>query len=65
MNKFINAIPLVVLGILVAYFSFTEAQPGALLPKNKSETTNPDMPENLNAVGYIKKKNNTEWNIVN
>jgi hypothetical protein len=23
------------------------------------------MPENLNAVGYIKKKNNTEWNIVN
>ena len=55
MNKFINAIRLVVLRILVAYFSLTKAQPGALLPKNKSATTNPDMPENLNAVGYIKK----------
>ena len=54
MNKFINAIPLLVLGIW-AYFCFAKAQPGALLPKDKSATTNPDMPENLNAVGYIKK----------
>jgi hypothetical protein len=34
MNKFINAIPLVIFGILV-YFYFTKAQPGALLPENK------------------------------
>jgi hypothetical protein len=54
MNKFINVIPLLVLGIL-AYFSFAKAQPGALLPKDKSATTNPDRPENLNAVGDVKK----------
>jgi hypothetical protein len=59
MNKFINAIPLLVLGIL-AYFYFAKAQLGALLPKQKSATTNTDMPENLNAVGYIKKYNNTD-----
>jgi hypothetical protein len=52
MNNFINAIRLVVLRILVAYFYFTKAQPGALLPKDKSATTNPDMPENLNGWLY-------------
>jgi hypothetical protein len=55
MNKFINASRRVVLGVLVAYFSFTKAHPVAFLPKDKSATTNPDMPENLNAVAYIKK----------
>jgi len=34
MNKFINAIPLLVLGIL-AYFSFAKAHLVALLPENK------------------------------
>ena len=34
MNKFINAIPLVILGML-SYYSFTKAQPVALLRENK------------------------------
>jgi hypothetical protein len=32
----------------------TKAHPVAILPENKS-VENSDMPENLNAVGYIKK----------
>jgi hypothetical protein len=31
-----------------------KAQPGALLPENNS-VANSDMPENLNAVAYVKK----------
>ena len=54
MNRFLNILPLFAIAVLKDFY-FTEAQPGALLPKDKSETTNPDMPENLNAAGYIKK----------
>jgi len=36
-------------------YSPTKAQPGALLRENKLGVTNPDMPENLNAVPYVKK----------
>lgn len=46
MNKFINAIPLIFIGVL-GYFSFSKAQPGALLPGNKPGLANPDMPANL------------------
>jgi hypothetical protein len=34
MNRFINTLPLLANAIL-EYFSFTKAQPGALLPENK------------------------------
>ena len=46
MNKFINAIPLIFIGVL-GYFSFSKAQPRALLPENKTGLANPDMPKNL------------------
>lgn len=46
MNKFINAIPLIFIGVL-GYFSFSKAQPVSLLPENKRESVNPDMPANL------------------
>jgi len=38
---------------ILGYFYFTKAQPGALLPENKS-VANSDMPETL-AAGYVKK----------
>ncbi|MEG4121686.1 thermonuclease family protein [Microcoleus sp. N9_B4] len=46
MNKFINAIPLIFIGVL-GYFSLTKAQPVSLLPENKQGPMNPDMPTNL------------------
>jgi len=45
-NKFINAIPLIFIGVL-GYFSLTKAQPVSLLPENKRESVNPDMPASL------------------
>ncbi len=46
MNKFISAIPLVAVAAL-GYFSFTKAQPIALLPDNNFPADNPDIPSNL------------------
>jgi hypothetical protein len=53
MNKSINTIPLLTLEIL-GYYSLIKAHLVALLPENKS-VVNSDMPENLSAVGYVKK----------
>jgi len=46
MNKFINAVPLIFIGVL-GYFSLAKAKPVSLLSQNKPGVASPDMPANL------------------